>query len=416
MKLKLAVSMCIACGLISPAAFATNGYFSHGYGMKAKGMGGAGVALPQDALAAATNPAGMVMVGDRADIGLDWFRPSREAQITGNMFPGVNGTYSANGKQNFFIPEFGYNKMLNSDTALGLSVFGNGGMNTTYNTNPFGGFGGTGTAGVNLEQLFISPTWSMKLAPEHSIGVALNLAYQTFEAKGIQPFAGMSQSPANVSNNGKNSSTGYGLRIGWVGQLTPEFSLGATYQTKTRMSKFSKYQGLFAEQGGFDIPANYAIGMALKASPSTTLAFDVERILYGNIKSISNTMAAGGPMGASNGSGFGWRSINVYKLGISHVVDSTLTLRAGYNHNDQPIPASQTFFNILAPGVVQDHLTLGATWTLADKSEITLAYMHAFKKTVSGAGSIPPGAPPGFGGGEANLSMSQNSFGIAYGW
>ena len=33
------------------AASATNGYFSHGVGIKAKGMGGATLALPQDALA-----------------------------------------------------------------------------------------------------------------------------------------------------------------------------------------------------------------------------------------------------------------------------------------------------------------------------------------------------------------------------
>ena len=77
--------------------------------------------------------------------------------------------------------------------------------------------------------------------------------------------------------------------------------------------------------------------------------------------------------------------------------------------------AGLTDAEMLAPGVVENHLTLGATWTLADKSEVTVGYMHAFSKTVSGSGSIPPGAPPGFGGGEANLKMQQNSLGIAYG-
>ena len=49
-----------AAAAIAPlAAHATTGYFSHGYGIKAKAMGGVGIALPQDALAAATNPAGM---------------------------------------------------------------------------------------------------------------------------------------------------------------------------------------------------------------------------------------------------------------------------------------------------------------------------------------------------------------------
>ena len=68
--------------------------------------------------------------------------------------------------------------------------------------------------------------------------------------------------------------------------------------------------------------------------------------------------------------------------------------------------------NVIAPGVVQDHITLGATWVLPNKAELSLAYMHAFENEVNGANSIPPG----FGGGEANLKMYQDSIGIAYGW
>ena len=97
---------------------------------------------------------------------------------------------------------------------------------------------------------------------------------------------------------------------------------------------------------------------------------------------------------------------------MSHAYSSAFTLRAGYDHYDQPIPNSQTLFNILAPGVVQDHLTLGGTWTLADKSEVTVGYVHAFKQTVNGSGSIPAE----FGGGEANLTMSEDSIGVSYGW
>lgn len=50
--------------------YATDGYFAHGYGVKGLGLGGVGIALPQDALAAATNPAGLGIVGDRIDFGL----------------------------------------------------------------------------------------------------------------------------------------------------------------------------------------------------------------------------------------------------------------------------------------------------------------------------------------------------------
>ena len=82
MKRKILAAMTVAA-LAPTAAFATTGYFQHGYGIKAKGMGGVGIALPQDSLAAATNPAGMAFVGNRLDAGLDWFRPIRDTEIRG---------------------------------------------------------------------------------------------------------------------------------------------------------------------------------------------------------------------------------------------------------------------------------------------------------------------------------------------
>jgi long-chain fatty acid transport protein len=456
-KRKVLWASLMAAGLAAPMAHATDGYFQIGYGQKAHGMGGVGVALPQDALAAATNPAGMVLVGDRTDMGVTWFRPQRQADINGNtLVPSgdtggsaisLNGSYDGNSTENFLIPEFGINRMINDSMSLGVSVYGNGGMNTDYATNPFNGLaqagcfqqatgtGGPGlsyftnncagkqllaSAGVNLMQAFVVPTWAMKLNQNNAIGVSLNLAWQQFEAKGLQPFAaspsqgGMSQSYTNVTNNGKDDSYGAGIKLGWNGQVTKDLSLGATYQSRTKMSKFSKYSGLFADQGSFDIPATFGVGMALKATPQTTVAFDVQRIEYSSVSSIGNPLSNlfTNGIGGSGSAGFGWRDINAYKLGVSHVYDSTLTLRAGYDHSDQPVPQSQTFFNMLAPGIVQDHITLGATWKLKDKSEITVAYVHAFSQTVNGVGSIPAQ----FGGGNANLTMHEDSIGIGYGW
>lgn len=414
---KIVVSMITAGLVASPLAYATNGYLPIGYGAKNEAMGGASVALPLDSIAAANNPAGMVMVGERSDVGLIWFRPTRSAEITGNG-AGLNGSYDGNGKRNFFIPSFGYNHMMDAKTSLGVSVYGNGGMNTQYNTSPFaGGFGGSQPIGINLEQLFIAPTWAKKVTDNSAIGVALNLAYQRFSATGIEPFKGMSSNPSAVTNNGTDTSSGYGLHIGLTAQTSPSVTVGVTYQSKTKMGKFSKYSGLFAEQGGFDIPSNFGMGIAVKATPETTVAFDIQQTNYSDVASVHNSNAAGGPLGANNGAGFGWQDVTAFKLGVSHAYNSSFTVRAGYNYGTQPIPDTQTFFNTLAPGIVQRHLTLGGTWKLANSGEVSVAYIHAFKKTVYGSNSISPGAPPaGMGGGNANLTMSEDSIGVSYGW
>lgn len=395
-------------------AFATNGYFSHGYGVKSQGIAGIGIALPQDGLAAASNPAGTALVGDRIDLGLTLFQPKRGADVVGNGF-GLNGHYEGNDTKNFYIPEFGYTRHLNNDLAVGLAIYGNGGMNTDYGKNPFAAFGSTGSAGVDLSQLFITPSIAYKLNDQHAIGAALNFAYQQFSAKGLQAFAPYSSDAGHLTNQGHNSSTGVGLHLGWTGQLTPDLTLGLTWSSKIKTSKFDQYKGLFAEGGGFDIPENYGIGIAYKATPALTLAADVQEIKYGGVTSIANPLAnllAGNLLGTQNGGGFGWKDVTVVKIGASYDVSQGLTLRAGYSHSEQPIPNSQTLFNILAPGTVQHHLSLGATWKTKNGGELSAFYTRGFQKTVNGSGSIPAN----FGGGNANVRLEENVLGIAYGW
>jgi long-chain fatty acid transport protein len=431
MKLKLlktaaAVSAAFVPLLLASPAQATNGYFSHGYGIKAIGMAGAGIALPQDAIAAAINPAGMAMLGNRIDFGLNWFSPDRHSQIVDSPAP-FNGTvYDGNETSNFFIPEFGYNAMLNDKMSLGVSVFGNGGMNTDYN-QPFPLFCSSppnpscSNPGVDLSQLFIAPTLGYKITPQHAVGVSLNLAAQRFKADGLENFTApsgpmqFSAYPGNVTNQGYDYSYGYGFRIGYLGQFTPSFALGLTYQSKTWMGEFDDYKGLFAEQGGFDIPANYGIGIAFTPMTGLTFAFDVLRIDYSSVKSINNPLLPNlfqAQLGTDSDAGFGWQDVTAYKLGIQYALNPQLTLRGGYNYGEQPIPQSQTLFNFLAPGVVEDHWTLGATWTLANKSELSFAFMYTPSVTVYGVDSIPPQ----FGGGNINLTMKEMSFGVAYGW
>ena len=452
MKIKKIVASLFAAGMVvSPLAHATNGYFAHGYGMKSIGMAGVGIALPQDSLAAATNPAGMVMVGDRIDFGVNLFRPVRSTSTSGYFVaagppqnppfamlpltgPNTSAEFSGNGDSSFLIPEFGYNKMLNPTSSFGVSVYGNGGMNTNYgdiNARTVGpapypgcpapGVFGCGKAGVDLSQLFIAPTYSTMINPDNALGVSLNLAHQAISVYGFQNFAGLSNTNTAVSNTGYDSSNGWGLKLGWIGKITPDVSIGATYQTKTKMGKFGKYSGLFAEQGGFDIPETYGIGITAKTTPDLTLAADIQQINYSKVPSVGNSInnlltcpgmggtSTTGCLGGSNGAGFGWRDMTVFKLGVSHAYSQDFTVRAGLSTTRQPIPSNETFFNVMAPAVVQTHLTLGATWTLASKSELTVGYMHAFQNTVNGTNTT-------IGCNGVGLKMYEDSIGIAYGW
>lgn len=421
----IAAALCAAAMLPLPA-LATDGYFAHGYGMRAKGMGGASYGLGLDAFGGANNPAGMAFAGTRVDVGIDWFSPQRSAERTGAA-PGLNGSVDS-GSTSFLIPEFGFNYVLRPDLALGVTVYGNGGMNTDYRGGQLNCGMGPNTAnmlcgipslGVDLSQLMIAPTLAWQFAPKQAVGIAPILAFQRFSVEGLQAFDNapgfppFTSAPGYVTNKGYDTSSGFGFRIGYQGEFDG-FRLGAVYSSKVSMGEFDEYKGLFADQGGFDIPASYGLGVAYTGMKDWTFAFDWVYIDYSGVPSVGNPSMNGKPLGVSGGPGFGWDSVNVFKFGVEYQLDPAWTLRAGYNYSQNPIGAADVTFNILAPGVVQHHLTLGFSYNLPDKSSVTVAYMHAFENSVTGSSLFNSVLGPGAGGTE-KITMYENSLGIAWG-
>ena len=414
------VACAVTAALTIPmTAMATNGYFAHGIGMKHKAMGGAGVAAPRDAMSMATNPAASAAVGSRIDFGAEIFSPDRSSKLGTTTFEG-------NDDDNFLVPEFAYNSAIDAKKSWGIVIYGNGGMNASYTAPVYSTMspppGTNVNTSSNLEQLFIAPTFAYKVDDKNTLGVSLNLAYQTIEMKGIGNYcgytspggpAGCADGVTGVSDQGKDSATGWGLKLGWMGKMSDSLSVAFVYATETEMSKFSKYNQLFANGGEFNIPSHMTLGLDFKATPKLNVLFDIQRINYTDIAALSNGNN-GNPfdtfLGAADSKGFGWEDMTVFKLGFEYGLNNKTVLRAGWNHGGQPIGADDTAFNVLAPAVVEDHLTLGATWTMADKAELTAYYMHAFENTVTGNSTTP--GTPGYG----DLTMSQNAIGVGYGW
>lgn len=419
-----AISWAAALALPAASALATDGYFPHGYGIKAKGMGGVSIATTNHAFAGAVNPALASFAGSRGEVGLEVFRPDRGASRV-NAGP-LSGDVVSDSRS-FAVPEFGFNAPINNQMAVGVTVYGNGGMNTNYpggnitcfqNPNePDTAYSGNllcgqGRLGINLAQLIVAPTFSYKVDDKHAIGISPLLVYQRFKAEGLQAFEGMlATAPgARTTNNGTDTSTGIGVRIGYVGKPTEQLTWGASWSPKTSMKEFDKYAELFAGAGGFDIPENYGVGVAFQVTPTLLLGLDYQRINYSDVPSVGNpstNMAS--PLGSPDGPGFGWSDVNVIKVGVEWKASPQWTLRAGYNKTDNPIQSRDVTFNIIAPGVITKHYTLGATYAMSPTSELSFSFMHAPTSSVTGASF--------FGGNmQETIRMSQQSFAIQYGW
>jgi len=420
--------------LFSTSANATNGYFTHGIGVKNKAMAGAGTASPDEAIASAVNPASAVLVGDRLDIGVSLFSPRRSYESSASQAMGNGGAFTLgpdkidSDSEYFVIPDISKVWARGEDYALAVSFYGRGGMNTDYSggtatfdpDSPLGpapivtlpGIYGGGKTGVNLSQAFLDLTYARKTG-DFSWGVSAVFAAQLFEAKGIANFAGFTESfarsggtvfPENLSNNGTDWSFGYGAKFGVIWQASESVSLALAYQTKMNMSDFDDYSDLFAQGGGFDIPASIRGGISIAANESLNLHFDVEHSMFSNVQSVGNEIenlfacpTLGGTdfescLGGDSGPGFGWHDVTTYKMGADWKASSMAdwTWRAGYSFTHQPIHSHELLFNVLAPAVVEQHFTVGASKITSKGRELSFGFMFAPSKTQSGINTFDP--------------------------
>lgn len=402
------------------AAHATDGYFQLGFGPRQNAVGGAGVADSRDAMSMALNPAGIAGMGEQVQLGGALFMPFRgyDATGTGLIAPG-----SVNSRSNIFaMPNLAYTRPIDSASTWGIVLYGNGGMDTNYadvpNTSPgCSGLGGSGVfcggkAGVDLMQAFLSADYARDFGPL-KIGIAPTLAVQRFEAFGLAGFdnAVLSANPGNVTNRGYDYSVGGGLRAGAEFKLQDWLRLGIAGQTRMYMTKFHKYSGLFAQGGGFDIPAAVTAGLAADISPDMTLMLDYQHIFYSDVKSVGNSSTKAAQLGASDGPGFGWHDVDVIKVGAEWRATDKWTLRAGYAYSTNPIHASDVTLNILAPGVVQHHITAGASYKFTPQDTLEFSGMYVPEVKVSGAEVTPFGVTPG-----SDVTIRMHQVQLLAGW
>jgi len=433
--------------LAAAPASATDGYFANGFGARQKAMAGAGVADGKDATATSLNPAGLVHAPNEYNSAYSFFAPNRYFNGEGgNAFTPTARIDSDNPL--FIVPNMAVSYHVNWSLidVVGFSVYGNGGMNTNYaadrgtvsRTCPtvgqdgIGGIFCAGRTGVNLQQAFVSIAAAKQVMPGVSIGVAPILARQQFELEGVRSFAGFSTDPANLSNAGTDVSWGGGVRGGIEWAVASGIRLGVAGNSRIWMQPFDKYRGMFAEHGDFDIPASLQAGVSIDVTPSVTLSADYKHIWYGSVAAVANPQAnilgcnptgatpgAGtGCLGAKDGAGFGWKDVDVVKLGLEWRASPIWTVRTGYSYNTNPVTSQNVMFNILAPGVVQHHVTAGAELKLTNKVSLEVAGMLAAKNSVRGNDLQHPAfAPLGLNAShtvEVGMDQAEVTIGMKY--
>jgi long-chain fatty acid transport protein len=134
-----------------------------------------------------------------------------------------------------------------------------------------------------------------------------------------------------------------------------------------------------------------SMGAAYKGIENLLFAVDVRYVDFASTQAFGEP-AVTTPTGALRG--LGWQSVWLVAGGVQLQLTDTISLRAGYSYNQNPIQERLVFFNVFAPAVYQHVFNLGASMQLTQSIVASLTWVHGFDNTVDGPYLSPGGAVP----------------------
>jgi len=439
MKMKKIVVSWFAAGMVAaPLAHATNGMLVEGYGPIATGMGGASMAYDNGAAGMANNPATLGLMADgesRLDVGVGGLHPDGLIRTAG--LPNVRSGGTA-----YYLPAGGWVKK-DGSLSYGVGVFAQGGLGTEYTAADWVSLGaGQSRSEVSVGNLIVPLAYDV--TPDFNIGGSLDLVWGGIDlqmgmtalqlgalaaggnltaggvaAAGMAPggpfMTGGATSVGYFSFSdgspftGKASATGWAGKLGMTYKINKQLMVGATYHSRTSMSNLVA-DGATLEMimGGvnvgtfsgrvnvvnFQFPETYGLGMALQATDSLMIAADYKHIGWANVmKNLHmNFVATNGTLTMDMTMPQNWADQDVFNIGVACKTTPQLTLRAGMNLANNPVPDNT--LNPLFPVTVKDHCALGAGYDFDKTSAINASFTYVPK--VSQTAPAVPGVSPGY--------------------
>ncbi len=382
------------------------------------GMGNVGVAYPQDSLAAAYNPAGMVHIGDRADIGAFWLNSDPMTEVEGSTLTNANGPHGATRGKHFGSPTFGINwHPCNAcDISWGLVVYSRDWFKASYK----GTFPALGTTPLSMELWsgVASPCFAMKWE-RFSFGISANFIGQTLKVTGFENMntATNSAHMGDVTNRKRDWTQAFSITLGGMIYLNKCWSIGGAWESKARAGHFKKYQGLIAG-GRVNWPDRWRGGIHFHPNRCTNFAFDIEGVHWSQTKFFhngfpaDNTELQAAPFGDKGGPGLGWGDQVIARVGGDYTFCDWITLRAGYRYTETPVRSKHTLLNAPLANVVEHWATAGLTFKTCC-GEISGFFAHGFDNEVKGRDGA---VGTDFGGGTYDISNKQFAAGVSWGW
>lgn len=389
------------------------------YGPRAKSLAGGGTALVENSLWGNMNPGGQVFLGQKIGLGIELGMFNNSYNIIGEptefeptmsaMWPlGLNpGLAEAENKLNI-VPQIAFNMNMDDDNAISISIYGNGNRGVEYATKTYyspviAGFGssegfvnpmGTVTEPTyfKFNQYFAAITYSRKIGDKLGVGLSVIGAWQSLSIKGLEAFGSLHYSvhPNELTNNDAANAFGAGGKLGVQWNISEKFQAGVTFRTKLWMSSFESYKGFISESGKIDVPSEWSLGLMYHPFDRFRMILDVNRICYSEVPSWGLAMKQNNAvtLGGDNGGGFGRKDQMNYKIGVEYKIPKW-SFRAGYQHSDLTLVASETLLNILMPDAITDYVAFGLSRQIG-KQTLNFSVIKGFENVFTGKNGLDP--------------------------
>ncbi|MDD5479910.1 DUF5723 family protein, partial [Rhodoferax sp.] len=387
------------------------------------GMGGASQAIDHGNAAMAQNPATLGMMADgtaRLDVAFGILGPDVSSTMTGMPTAKSGGT-------SYVMPAFGYTRRSGALT-YGLGMFAQGGMGTEYDATSFmaGGTGLPARSELGVGNVIFPLAYQVN--PNLTVGATFKFMWSSLDmqmaatgaqlaglaqASGIAPtgnlavalpaLAGAPTARLSFSDDNKFTgaakSTGFGAALGMTYKLNQDVTMGASYQFKSALNDMQTAASAasisapgFLDNGkitviDFQMPSVLAIGTGWQVSHSLLLAADLKYIGWADAMKSFKMRYDSAQMGGSVNFAMqqDWKDQTVLNLGLAWKANDALTLRAGLNLADNPVP--DQFVNPLFPATVRDHVTLGLGYQVSKAGDFNMSVTMAPAVNVnSGSG------------------------------
>ena len=360
--------MATAALLLAFQAPATEGVYLQSHGPIQRSRAGAGVASPRDASWMLLNPAGLVDLDRRIDLGLDVILTDVALEphgVFGNRFGGKMTDH-----QFLFVPSVGA-VWPGEKSAYGLGLYVPSGIGVDFpqSRNLLSRMlQRNADRRLNCQHVRLVGAYAREFDNGWALGLSVNGSITRLRTDSLT----LSLAPTQGGREWEDAfGAGFGLGIY---RKWDKLAIGAAYQSRQWSQSYSNYRDLLGTC--LDFPQTFQVGAAYRLNPALEIVADYKMIDWDSVALFGRDPLDGG---------FGWEDQHIVKIGFEWRINDRWNVRGGTSYGNSPIGRAHAFINGLTPVISEQHISAGVSYAISKKSEVHLTFLHAVDNTLTGS-------------------------------